>query len=355
MMEHARTARPRLAWLADGTVSPDVRRLVYRGPLRGDRLRLHFGFDGWQGAPREVPLEPLAEGGYVAEISEVSGHLALDCVVTDGESWDNNQETDYRLWLTVDPFDAHLHVSGQGTGSLGLSALQTALTSAGISGGVASWPGNQGVARATARAPILKGLVWVRPGVTPLSVVRQYLSAGFVGLKFHPTVDDFPADDPDMDPYLEVAARRGIPVAIHSAPGDADPDHIRRLAERFPTVPILLYHTYLGPEEGRFRAIEHVREQPNLYLETSWCRASQILHFVQELGPEKIIFGSDASVDGSTHYRREPPNVEARETYNDGLLRLVRALEPAAAKLVMGDNARRLFGLRDRSVSPNRN
>ena len=276
---------------------------------------------------------------------ETTGHLALDCVVTDGEDWDNNRDADYRLWLTVDPFDAHLHVSGEGAGALGLSALQVALTSAGISGGVASWPGNPNVARAVSNTPMLKGLVWVRPGVTPLWQVRRYIAAGFVGLKFHPTVDDYPADDPDMDPYLELATRLGIPVAIHSAPGDADPDHIRRLAERFPKVPILLYHTYLGPVEGRWRAVEHVREQPNLYLETSWCRASQVLRFIEELGPEKIVFGSDASVDGSSHYRREPPNVEGRETYNEGLLRLIRALEPGAARLVMGDTARRLFGI----------
>ena len=298
MMEDPRTVQPRLAWLANGTVSPDARRLVYRGPLRGNHLRLHYGFDGWEGSAREVAFEPLPEGGYVAEIPHVTGHLALDCVITDGEDWDNNSETDYRLWLTVDPFDAHLHVSGQGTGALGLSALQTALTSAGVSGGVASWPGNQGVARAIPKAPSIRGLVWVRPGSTPLSVVRQYLAAGFVGLKFHPTVDDFPADDLDMDPYLELAARRGIPVAIHSAPGDADPDHIRRLAERFPTVPILLYHTYLGPAEGRWRAVEHVREQTNLYLETSWCQASQLLCFVDVFEPRMIIFGSYASVVG---------------------------------------------------------
>ena len=345
-------APPRLAWL-DEADSSGGRRVIYRGPLRGKSLRLHYGFDGWQGGPRERPLEPLSPGVYVAEVPDTADHLTLDCVVTDGQDWDNNAEADYRLWLTVDPFDAHLHVSGLGRGALGLGALRVALDSAGISGGIASWPGNQGVARALPRARRLRGLVWVRPGVTPLRLVRRLLADGFVGLKFHPTVDDYPADDPDLDPYLELAARAGVPVAIHSAPGEADPDHIRRLAERFPTVPILLYHTYLGPEEGRWRAVQHVREQPNLYLETSWCRAEQIFHFIREVGPEKVVFGSDASVDGSAHYCRRPPNVEGRETYNQGLLHLVRALEPAAARLVMGDNARQLFRIPGPPVKPN--
>jgi hypothetical protein len=38
---------------------------------------------------------------------DVEGHLALDCVVTNGEEWDNTAEADYLLWLAVDPFDVH--------------------------------------------------------------------------------------------------------------------------------------------------------------------------------------------------------------------------------------------------------
>lgn len=332
----------RLAWLPDGA-APGTRRLIYRGPLRGDNLRLHFAYDGWQGEPQEVRLTPASEGGFVAEVPVPDDRLALDCVVTDGERWDNNAEADYRLWLTVDPFDSHLHVSGAGGGALGIRALDVAIHSAGISGGVASWPGNGNVARVLTGSRLLKGLVWVRPGVTPVWEVRRYLGSGFTGLKFHPTIDEYPADDAEMDPYLELAARANVPVAIHSAPGDADPDYIRRLAERWPDVAILLYHTYLGPEEGRWRAAEHAREQPNLYLESSWCRADQVIRFVKEVGAHRVLFGSDASVDGSQHYRRQPPNVEGRETYNEGLLHLVRALDPEDARLVMGDNARQLF------------
>ena len=346
--------RSRLTWLAEEGGTPGARRVLYRGPLRGKRLRLRYAFDGWRGDPHEAPLDPRPTGGFVAEIPDTAGHLAIDCAVTNGRRWDNNAEADYRLWLTIDPFDAHLHVSGKGAGPLGLPALQDALASAGIAGGLVSWPDNRSVAGAVHSAPVLSGLVWVRPGATSLSRAHWYLAAGFVGLKFHPTVDHFPADSPKMDPYLELADRAGVPVAIHSAPGDADPDHIRRLADRFPRVPILFYHSYLGPEEGRRRAVAHARERSNLYLEPSWCRADQVLRFVEAVGPDKVIFGSDAALDGPTHYRREPPNVEGRETYNEGLLRVVRALGPAAARQVMGENARRLFRIPAPPAQPNR-
>jgi predicted TIM-barrel fold metal-dependent hydrolase len=194
-------------------------------------------------------------------------------------------------------------------------------------------------------------LVWVRPGDTSLDEVRTRLAAGFIGIKLHPTVDDYRADDRELDPYLEIATAVGCPVACHSAPGEADPDHIRRLAERFPSVPIILYHTYLGPSEGRRRAAQHVHEQSNLYLETSWCRWQEILRLIEETSPERVLFGSDASVDGPLHYCRKPPNVEGEETYNEGLIPLIRALGPESARKVLGDNARRLFGLNGNSHS----
>jgi predicted TIM-barrel fold metal-dependent hydrolase len=112
-------------------------------------------------------------------------------------------------------------------------------------------------------------------------------------------------------------------------------------------VPVLFYHTYLGPHEGRWRAIQHAREQPNLYLETSWCQWRHVHRMVEEVGPGRVLFGSDASIDGPHHYCRRPPNIEGRETYNDGLLQLVRAIGPDASRQVLGDNARRLFGLYD--------
>jgi hypothetical protein len=42
---------------------------------------------------------------------------------------------------------------------------------------------------------------------------------------------------------------------------------------------------------------------------------------------------------------QRPPNVEGRQTYNEVLLALARELDPAAARMVLRDNTRRLFGL----------
>ena len=338
-------------WVKTGTNGDNHLRVAYRGPLTGPDLRLHYGFDGWQEPTQESRLEQIEPGLAITEPIELAHHIALDCVVTDGTHWDNNHEADYRLWIGFDPLDAHMHVSGPGCGDLGISSLRIAMASAGISRGIVSWIDNGKLERLTWAATGLFPLVWVRPGDTSVTEVRTRLAAGFVGLKLHPTVDGYQADDLDLDPYLEVALEVGCPVACHSAPGDADPDHIRRLAERFPTVPIILYHTYLGPPEGRRRAARHVCEQPNLYLETSWCRWREVVRLVEEAGSERVLFGSDASVDGPHHYCRHPPNIAGQETYNAGLVPLMRALSPEAARQILGDNARRLFGLNGNSHS----
>jgi Amidohydrolase/Starch/carbohydrate-binding module (family 53) len=337
------TARP-ISW-APARDGGSNRQVEYRGRLTGPGLRLHYGFDGWQGRPREAQFEVVDQGLAVAEIPDLNGHVALDCVVTNGQEWDNNDEADYRLWVGLDAIDSHQHLSGKGRGGLGIASLRTAMLSAGMGAGVVSWMENAPLDAIDASAAGLYRLVWVRPGDTTRAEVRARLADGYVGLKLHPTLDGYQADDDVLDPYIEIAAKTGCPVASHSAPGDADPDFIRRLAERFPTVPFILYHTYLGPHEGRRRASRHVREQPNLYLETSWCQWREVMRLVKDVGPDRVLFGSDASVDGPRHYRREPPNVEGKETYNAGLISLVRELGPAAAGKVMGDNARRLFNL----------
>ena len=326
-----------------------ARYVAYRGTLSGSNLKLHYGFDGWRERIHEARLESAGPDLMIAQVGELDRHLALDCAVTDGQRWDNNNGVNYRLWTGFDALDSHMHMSGRGAGALGVQTLVTAMASAGMVCGISSWIDNRALDEVDCTAARLFPLIWVRPSDTELEEVRARLRAGAVGLKLHPTVDGYPADDHALDPYIAIAEESGCPVACHSAPGEADPDHIRRLAERFPSVPVIMYHTYLGPYEGRRRAARHVQEQPNLYLETSWCCSDVVASLVADVGLDRVLFGSDASIDGPAHYCRHPPNVEGRETYNDGLLKLVRGLGPNAARAVMGDNARRLFRLNGNS------
>ncbi|MGY1807034.1 TIGR03086 family metal-binding protein [Blastococcus sp. SYSU D00669] len=323
-------------------------RVRYRGPLAGaDRpLHLHLGFDGAGPPFVAVPLERDDDGTWTGEVPGADGHLLLDgAVATEDGEWDNNGTADYRLWLGSDPVDSHVHARGRGLGPMGFDSLRVALASGGMTHGLVSWQDNAFVDEVAEGVPWLTRLVWVGPRGPDVDEVRRRLADGAAGLKFHPSYDEYPADSPLLDPFLRVAAEAGVPATVHTAPGPSDPDLVRRLAERHPDVPFVLYHTFLGFPEGRRRAARHAQQLPNLHLETSWCRSAEVELLIEEVGPDRVLFGSDAAVDGPTHYVRTPPNVELTETYNGGLLRLARRLPAETLRALLEGNTRRLFGL----------
>jgi predicted TIM-barrel fold metal-dependent hydrolase len=329
-------------------------RIRYTGPLarNGRELILHLGYDGWTES-RDVPMERDDDAGWTAEV-ETAGRLVVDCVVRDDAAsrCDNNDSADYRLWVGLDPVDAHVHVRATGRESLGLDSLRVAAYSGGMTHALVSWMDNEFVDLAAAAVPWLTPLVWVKPGGPSVDSVRARLDDGAVGLKLHPAFDNYPADTPALDPYLRVADETGVPVTVHSGPGPADPDLIRRLAERFPAVRFVLYHTFLGLPEGRRRASRHARDLPNIYLETSWCRSAEVERLIREVGADRVLFGSDAATDGPQHFVRHPPNIEMTENYNLGLLRLASRLRPDVLRRLLEDNARELFGLPRPAIDP---
>jgi uncharacterized protein (TIGR03086 family) len=323
-------------------------RVRYRGPLAGaDRaLHLHLGFDGAGPPFAEVALERDDDGSWTAEVPGTDGHLLLDCAVATGDlDWDNNDGADYRLWIGLDPVDSHVHVREPGRGSMGSDSLRTALASGGMTHGLVSWQDNRAVDELAGGLPWLTRLVWVGPKGPDVDDLRRRLAEGAVGLKLHPSYDDYPADTPLLDPFLAVAAEHGVPVTVHTAPGPSDPDLVARLAERFPSVPFVLYHTFLGFPEGRRRAARHAQRLANLHLETSWCASAEVERLLGEVGPDRVLFGSDAAVDGPAHFVRTPPNIELTENYNQSLLRLARRLPEPTLRAFLEENTRRLFGL----------
>jgi predicted TIM-barrel fold metal-dependent hydrolase len=276
-------------------------------------------------------------------VEDLDGHVVVDMAIRAGDDWDNNHGSDYRLWTSIDPVDSHLHVASAGQERLGMEGLEIALASAGIGRGVVSWQDNGAVDALVGHDPRFRRLVWVKPHYIHPDEVAARLAGGYVGLKLHPAVDDYPADDPALDAYLRVAADAGATVAVHSGPGLADPARIAHLASRFPTVPVVLYHTFLGLPWGRRRAIHHAHDQPNLILETSWCRSREVERMVHALGPERVMFGSDATVDGPYHYTSR--NVQGVETYKEGMVRIARHVGTDAARKVLSENAVKLFRL----------
>jgi len=54
-------------WVKTSTNGDNQLRVVYRGPLAGSDLRLHYGFDGWQEPTQESRLEEIEPGLAITE------------------------------------------------------------------------------------------------------------------------------------------------------------------------------------------------------------------------------------------------------------------------------------------------
>ncbi|MEW6399863.1 MAG: amidohydrolase family protein [Bacillota bacterium] len=153
---------------------------------------------------------------------------------------------------------------------------------------------------------------------------------GLKALKLMPTFHGYAVESPTVDPVMEKARELGIPVNIHSGSYNCYPLEIAALAQRYPEVPIIMDH--MGYRFRENQAILAARMCPNIYLGTTLICVEPILikFAVKELGPERVVFGSNAP--GS---------------YPDLCVEAIRRLNLGAEAevLIFGENLARIYKL----------
>lgn len=194
---------------------------------------------------------------------------------------------------------------------------------------------------------ILRGLVWVRPNDGSPKVIEKLLtqklpdgSPVFVGMKFHPEMNHFKADDENVDSYLDLCAKYQIPAVFHSgrSPSNSSPERIYDIAKRHPQVPIVLYHMgAFGPHEPAIQIAEQAlkNQDAKLYLETSQVDPDSVLMAIRSVGSDHVLFGTDACYYGKNHYASYEKLIEV----------LKSELKKEDAEKVLNGNAKRLFKL----------
>jgi len=120
----------------------------------------------------------------------------------------------------------------------------------------------------------------------------EALAAGARGFKLHPRSEGFGLDHPGVSAIAAVAAEARAPVLIHAGLGvGAFGATLLRLADSHPDCPIVLAHAAISDLSWLW---EEVPAHPNLFFDTSWWNASDLIALFSLVPPGRILFGSDA-------------------------------------------------------------
>lgn len=239
----------------------------------------------------------------------------------------------------VELFDAHTHI-GQNDPD-GFSAtpaeLEEALAAANARGVVfpmhepGGYPEANDMVIEAARATQGRLVPFCRldPRSEPLAEARRALDAGAAGIKLHPRAEAFALDDPDMREVFALAGERGLPVLVHAGRGiPALGRHAVEICSRHPELRLILAHAGICDLAWIWRATAEV---PNLFFDTAWWSASDLLALYALVPPRQIVFASDAPYSSPTF--AAVTNLRCA---------LQAGLSPEALRLVFGGQIARL-------------
>lgn len=186
------------------------------------------------------------------------------------------------------------------------------------------------------RFPAIVGTVEPRYGLAGLAEIERMAEMGFIGVSWHHRQQGLAIDHPVMVHYVRRMAALGLVPFIHAfVRGDFESLwRLRALAERFPETPILCLDSMSDPELCEETLAVGARV-PNLLFDVAALgfRPAWIERFVDALGPERLLFGSNLYSMGAPD---AVPELDA--------IRATR-LSQVERDLILGGNARRLLKL----------
>jgi predicted TIM-barrel fold metal-dependent hydrolase len=137
--------------------------------------------------------------------------------------------------------------------------------------------------------------------------ISRCLDEGFVGIKLY---NQYRINDPAVFPIIELAIERKVPILEHAGkpapeglerqPNISWGTHFAEANERYPEAMLIHAHVVGGGDwEYTVRAMRDA--SPNLYCDFSGSNLDDwaLEYAVQELGAERILFGTDGTMCGS--------------------------------------------------------
>jgi predicted TIM-barrel fold metal-dependent hydrolase len=128
-------------------------------------------------------------------------------------------------------------------------------------------------------------------------IVHQYQPAG---LKLHP-LQNFPIKKVILEPYLQIAAKKKIPIYIHTdwVPSaeygkyrNTIKENFGEITALFPEITFIMGHA--GNSDSWVNIWRLIQKHPNVMVETSMAPSpGELEKVVQNIGIERVLFGSN--------------------------------------------------------------
>jgi hypothetical protein len=121
---------------------------------------------------------------------------------------------------------------------------------------------------------------------------ERCLDAGARGIKLHPRAEQFRLEEPETEPIFAVANERQVPVLVHAGRGiPALGRDALDLAGKYPGARIILAHAAVCDLAWIWR---YAADHPNLFFDSAWWSAADLLALFSLVPPGQILWGSDA-------------------------------------------------------------
>lgn len=118
-------------------------------------------------------------------------------------------------------------------------------------------------------------------------------SSGAEGVKLHPVLQGFSIIDEIVFPLIEIAVKHNKPVYFHTGtPSSCTPFQMTELAMRYPEGVFIMGHAAYSDFWND--VVDSIKPVSNIYIDTSHHLASFVRSLVQEVGADRIIYGSNS-------------------------------------------------------------
>lgn len=163
-------------------------------------------------------------------------------------------------------------------------------------------------------------------------------------IKFHPFHSKLRFDSNLVKSYINLAQKYNLAVVTHT--GNSECDDVKlvyEVAKIYKDVNFVMVHMGLGTDNKE--AIDLISKLPNLYGDTTWVCVESTLRFLQVCGDDKIVFGSDAPIDGKDTYLDNGKG--DRSLYQQYFNEFKSMVSKETYDKIMYKNAQKLFKIKE--------